>query len=52
MLTTTPAVLLTWLEMSARAITAPYLAVFSREPWPSRDVWLRKLIPHAVNDHV
>ncbi|OLT13876.1 hypothetical protein BJF79_19505 [Actinomadura sp. CNU-125] len=47
MLATTPEGLQTWIETSARSITAPYLAVFSREPWPGHDSWLRKLMPQA-----
>ncbi len=48
MLTRTPEGLQAWIETSARAVTAPYLAVFSREPWPDHDTWLRKLIPQAL----
>lgn len=30
-----------WVEDLLRRVTVPYLAIFSREPWPGHDDWLR-----------
>jgi pimeloyl-ACP methyl ester carboxylesterase len=38
------------IETTARSVRAPYLAVFSREPWPGHDDWLRNLIPTAHSE--
>lgn len=31
------------IETAALAVRVPYLAVFSRQPWPGHDNWLRDL---------
>jgi pimeloyl-ACP methyl ester carboxylesterase len=47
LLETAPEVFQSQVETAAKAVSAPYLAVFSRLPWPEHDDWLRALIPQA-----
>ena len=36
-----------WVEDLLRRVTVPYLAVFSQEPWPGHDGWLRERTQHG-----